>query len=94
MLVEHDMRKFCMIGLALFLFVPCVSVFGQQAARTLELNEKNYGAIRKALTSPKNESGWREIAWRPNLGEAIVEARKSRKPILLWMMNGHPCGMT
>jgi hypothetical protein len=66
----------------------------QQAAQTLELNEKNYSEIRQALTSPKDESGWREIPWRPNLGEAIIEARKENKPILLWIMNGHPCGMT
>ena len=78
----------------LFLIATCVSASGQKTARTLELNEENYGKIRKALTSPKDESGWREIPWRPNLGEAIVEARKKKKPILLWMMNGHPCGMT
>ena len=88
------MRRVCTLIVALFFFAPCVSASGQKAARLLELNEENYGKIRKALTSPKDESGWREIPWRPNLGEAIVEARKKKKPILLWMMNGHPCGMT
>ena len=80
--------------LAFFLPVAWGLAAAPQAARTLELNEKNYGAIRQALTSPKDESGWREIPWRPNLGEAIIEARKENKPILLWIMNGHPCGMT
>ena len=80
--------------LALYLLAPSVSASAHQAARTLELNEKNYATIRQALTSPKDESGWREIPWRPNLGEAIIEARKENKLILLWIMNGHPCGMT
>ncbi len=88
------MRRDCTVIVALFLFAPCVSASGQKAARTLELNEENYDHIREALICPKDESGWREIPWRPNLGEAIVEARKKKKPFLLWMMNGHPCGMT
>ena len=88
------MRRICTVIVALFLFAPYGSASGQEAARTLELNEENYDKIRKALASPKDESGWREIPWRPSLGEAIVEARKEKKPILLWAMNGHPCGMT
>ena len=80
--------------LALFLPAAWGLAAAPQAVRTLELNEKNYAAIRQALTSPKDESGWREIPWRPNLGVAIIEARKENKPILLWIMNGHPCGMT
>lgn len=88
------MRRICTIIAALFQFAVCVSASGQQAVRTLELSEENYDAIRQALSCSKEESGWREIPWRPNLGEAILEARKQKRPILLWMMNGHPCGMT
>ena len=80
--------------MALFLLTVWVSASAQKAALTLELNKKSYDKIRQALTSPKDESSWREIPWRPNLGEAIIEARKENKPILLWIMNGHPCGMT
>ena len=70
------------------------SVSGQNPALALDLTEVHYERIRRALTSSGDESGWRKIPWRPNLGEAVVEARKKKKPILLWMMNGHPCGMT
>ena len=91
---ENDMRIVGTFMVALFLFGLCASVSGQETARTLELNENNYDTIRTALVSPKEESGWREIPWHPSLGEAIVEARKQKKPILLWLMNGHPCGMT
>ena len=88
------MRRVYTFLAALFLGGLCEPAAGQKSARTLELNDENFDTIRTALTCPKDESGWRAIPWRPNLGEAIVEARRSRKPILLWIMNGHPCGMT
>ena len=88
------MRRVCTAIVALCLVTSHGSASGQDSARNLELNEENYDKIRKALASPKEESGWREISWRPSLGEAIAEARKEQKPILLWAMNGHPCGMT
>ena len=37
---------------------------------------------------------WEQIPWQPELGPAITEARNQDKPILLWMMNGNPVGMT
>jgi hypothetical protein len=94
MMVKNEMRRACIMVVALALFTPCVSASEQSAARALELNERNYEQIRKALAGPKDESGWRKISWRPSFGEAVVEARKQEKPILLWVMNGHPCGMT
>ena len=45
--------------LAFFLPAAWGLASAQQAAQTLELNDKNYAAIRQALTSPKDESGWR-----------------------------------
>ena len=88
------MRRPASIIAALFLLGACEPASAQQAALNLELNVKNYFKIREAIASPKDESGWREIPWRPSLGEALIEARKADKPVLLWVMNGHPCGMT
>ncbi len=88
------MRRVCAVIATLFCLVLSAPVSGQSAARALELNEKNYNTIRQAIVCSDDESSWREISWRPNLGEAVVEAREQGKPILLWAMNGHPCGMT
>lgn len=66
---------------------------GEKVSATTQLTAKNFAEIRNAILLP-SENRWSEIPWRPNLGEAIGEARKEDKPILLWMMNGHPCGMT
>lgn len=40
------------------------------------------------------ELGWRSIRWHSSLSEAADEAKKLNRPILLWAMNGHPCGET
>jgi hypothetical protein len=40
------------------------------------------------------ELSWRTIGWRGTLGEGWLEAQAKDMPILLWAMNGHPCGCT
>lgn len=40
------------------------------------------------------ELGWRAVRWHSSLSEAAEEAKKLKRPILLWAMNGHPCGET
>jgi hypothetical protein len=40
------------------------------------------------------ERSWEEVAWNEDLGQAISESIKERRPILMWSMNGTPCGFT
>lgn len=42
----------------------------------------------------KEELQWMEIPWRATFWDAVVEATKDDKPILLWAMNGHPLACT
>ncbi len=44
-----------------------------------------------ALGAKRQKELTAEVA---GLSGAIEEARERDKPILLWIMNGHPCGMT
>ena len=41
-----------------------------------------------------DELKWRNIRWHNNLASAQAEARRLQRPILLWTMNGNPCGET
>ena len=66
----------------------------EKITRSTKLTEGSYSNVRDAILIRPPKELWTEIPWRPNLAEAIVEAREKDKPILLWMMNGHPCGMT
>ncbi len=40
------------------------------------------------------EANWAKIGWRDSMWDAILEARKTDKPLLVWSMNGHPQGFT
>ena len=86
-----------MIGVAIVLFVgiPASSLLAQETiTRSVKLTESSYADIRSGILVCPPEERWEAIPWRPSLAVAIEEARQMDKPILLWMMNGHPCGMT
>ena len=78
--------------------VPALFFFGgvsaQRADRPSELTEATFTTALASILPDPTETRWRQIAWRPNLSAAILEAHAADKPILLWAMNGHPCGMT
>ena len=43
---------------------------------------------------PASPRTWEKVGWRVDLLSAREEARKSKRPIFLWAMNGHPLGCT
>ncbi len=59
-----------------------------------ELTDKSYDGVRDAILPTKQEMGWKAIPWKSTLWDAVVQAQKDDKPILLWTMNGHPMGCT
>ncbi|MFM8980851.1 MAG: hypothetical protein ACKOSS_10390 [Planctomycetia bacterium] len=54
------------------------------------LAEETYARLRAQVLPSAGESAWREVGWRPTFGEAVAEARRTRRPVFLWAMNGHP----
>lgn len=68
---------------------------GEQVAWTVpEITDENLGEW-MLFTEPTNdELSWENIRWHSVLSEAAEEARELNRPILLWTMNGHPCGET
>ncbi|BDS08166.1 hypothetical protein NT6N_32060 [Oceaniferula spumae] len=74
-----------------------MSVLGGHAApapASQELSLKNYREWMQHIRPSGDELKWREIAWRNKLMPAVEEAKKLDRPILLWAMNGNPCGET
>lgn len=59
------------------------------------LTEDNYDAYR-ARIQPEDgiESAWLQIDWQPSYAVGLRVASEQQKPILLWVMNGHPLGCT
>lgn len=48
----------------------------------------------KRILPPATELEWERIPWIPNLGDGVRTAEAEGRPVLLWLMNGHPCGCT
>jgi hypothetical protein len=40
------------------------------------------------------ERAWERIGWHAGFADGLRAANASRRPMLLWMMNGHPLGCT
>jgi len=42
----------------------------------------------------KEELAWAQIPWHSTFYDGLIESDRSQKPLLLWVMNGHPLGCT
>jgi hypothetical protein len=58
------------------------------------LTDANYSEWLRFIRPASDELKWRKVRWHRSLSEAAAEARRLQRPILLWTMNGHPCGET
>ncbi len=58
------------------------------------LTEDNYASVREQILPKQSELAWTRIPWRPSFQEGVAEAQVQGKPVLLWVMNGHPLGCT
>lgn len=59
-----------------------------------ELSNTNLDEWIQFIRPSTEELGWRAVRWHRSLSEAAEEAKALQRPILLWAMNGHPCGET
>ena len=72
------------------LCVVATAVLAQQHEPT----EDNFQRWKGYLQQSSQEQKWQEISWHAVFWEGVQHARAQDKPILLWVMNGHPLGCT
>ncbi len=63
-------------------------------SRVPALREADFERWRAYLAPRPEEVAWRKIPWLPSLAEGVALANQVEKPLLLWVMNGHPLGCT
>lgn len=56
------------------------------------LDEERFRAMHAAV-APRGER-WMSIPWEPDLAKARERAAREKKPLLMWVMDGHPLGCT
>ncbi len=60
-----------------------------------ELQPGDLEIWRDWLRPSAEDAAWMEaIPWLPSFAEGIEKANEAAKPLLLWVMNGHPLGCT
>ncbi len=63
-------------------------------AEDVVLNGDTFGAWRSFIVPGADERQDEQIDWAPSLAEGLRRAHERQKPLLLWVMNGHPLGCT
>lgn len=53
-----------------------------------------YAKWRDHVLPNASEQSQRKIAWRTSALHGIVDAQKNDRPVMLFLMNGHPLGCT
>ena len=53
-----------------------------------------YDMWQEFIKPTNDELAWAEIPWRSTFYDGLVESEREQKPLLLWVMNGHPLGCT
>jgi hypothetical protein len=53
-----------------------------------------FQALHAAVTPRGNTERWTEIPWESDLWAARQRAAREGKPLLMWIMDGHPLGCT
>ena len=71
-----------------------VALLASSSLAAQELKQETFDTWYSYILTKPSELTWRTIGWRGTLGEAWLEAQEKDRPILLWAMNGHPCGCT
>ena len=58
------------------------------------LNTDNYKMWKDFIKPTGKELAWVQIPWRSTFYDGLIDADNNQKPLLLWVMNGHPLGCT
>ena len=64
------------------------------AAPPAELNDQTFARWRDHIRPKGEELCFETVPWLPTYWDAVIEAQRQDKPILLWAMNGHPLACT
>lgn len=91
-------NRMLMAALAALLTAGCGNEAGapveKEAAEASGLTLASYAAYRADIGPQESDAAWQRIDWLPSYREGLETAAKEQKPILLWVMNGHPLGCT
>lgn len=60
----------------------------------MDLSADNAADWRALIATTAAETAWERIPWLASFHAGVRSAAEQEKPLLLWVMNGHPLGCT
>ena len=75
-------------------FAALALAAGAVSAQPIPLEPSTIEAYRTAIEPTVAEASFLAIDWYAELRPALQAAHESRKPLLIYVMNGHPLGCT
>jgi hypothetical protein len=58
------------------------------------LTDESFNHWRDFIHPSAAESAWERPGWQTSLWAGLTLAQETKKPLMVWFMTGHPCGMT
>ena len=93
-----------MLQPALFVFSLAFATFAAGAGFSLHqtetvaqesaLTDASFSKWQQRLRAKESELVWQDLPWLTSFHEGLKQAATEDKPLLLWVMNGHPLGCT
>ena len=74
--------------------IAAISIAAAPAPDSPQPTADNFAAWRDHISPTAAELRWTQILWLTTFGDGIAQADSQDKPLLLWVMNGHPLGCT
>ena len=67
---------------------------GETTDRDVGLSDADFTALRDRIRARESELSWAELPWLTSYHAGLQKAAEEVRPLLLWVMNGHPLGCT
>ena len=92
---EKLMMRFVPDKIAIVLLMGSIGLSADedQSLKKPKLSAEN-AKVRDLVLPNQSEASYRKIPWRTSVLQGIVDAQKNDKPVMIYLMNGHPLGCT
>ncbi|MFT4513711.1 MAG: hypothetical protein ACI89X_001917 [Planctomycetota bacterium] len=78
-----------------FVLSLAAAVPPQEAPRApAQVSAPTFAAWRDHIAPLPAEDRWLQIDWHDSVSAGVQAATEQQRPMLLWLMNGHPLGCT
>ena len=71
-----------------------IAAAGCASAPPARLDDDDLAAWSRYLAPRDSELAWESLPWLSSYSDGVLAAQEQRRPLLLWVMNGHPLGCT